>query len=111
HNIGSDVIIDDFAVPVNAVTAVLSRATIANQYSVNPANNAATDWVVTFPTKYYYVDEREAAVAVDTPVAPFDQGTTFQQGNGCAEVEVGFRFFDREEDERVDVSSVGFSPP
>ncbi len=99
-----------FTAPVDAVSAVLSRASVVNQYSVNPANNAATDWVVTFPTKYFYVDEREAGVNPGVALAPFDAGTTFQEGNGCASVEVAFRFFDREEDEQISVSNVGFSP-
>ena len=53
-----------FTRPVDAVSAALSRTAVANQYSVNPANMARTDWVVNFPTKYWYVDERTAGVGV-----------------------------------------------
>lgn len=111
-------VIDDFVVPVNAVSAVLSRTAVVNQFSVNPVNNAKTDWVVTFPTKYYYVDSREPTApasavgdARTAAAAPFDDASTFQSiPVGCSDVQVGFRFFDREEDERVSVSGVGFSP-
>lgn len=98
-----------FATEVNAVSALISRNTVANQYSVNPATGAQTDWVITFPTKYYYVDERQGGVG-NSSVAPFEQSTTFQNGRGCAGVTVGFRFFDREEDEKIAISTVGFSP-
>lgn len=107
---------DLFTYPVNAVSAVIARQSVANQYSVNPANNGQTDWIVTFPTKYFYVDEREAAVGASTPVAPFaGAGTifeTFQDINtpACSPVKVSYRFFDREENEATQESTVGFSP-
>lgn len=121
-------IVDDFTYPVNAVTAAISRVAVANQYSVNPANAAKTDWVVSFPTKYWYADEREPAVGLSAngpnppqyfSLAPFNRSTTFQwprdaagkpTGDDCAPVTVNFRFFDREESEVVAVDN-GFSPP
>jgi len=121
-------VVDDFVRPVDAVTAAISRVVVANQYSVNPANAAKTDWVISFPTKYWYVDEREAAVGLSdngpNPPAyfgqpPFENSTTFQwprdaqgqpTGDDCAPVKVRFRFFDREEDEVIAVDN-GFSPP
>ncbi|GMU46644.1 MAG: hypothetical protein AMXMBFR26_14260 [Porticoccaceae bacterium] len=122
-------IIDVFnAYPVNAVTAAISREAVVNQYSVNPAALAKTDWVIAFPTKYWYVDEREPAVGVSAngpnppayfSLAPFNRSTTFQwprdsqgkpTGDDCAPVKVNFRFFDREEDEVIAVDN-GFSPP
>jgi hypothetical protein len=96
---------------VDAVSAAISRTAVANQYSVNPATLGRTDWVVSFPTKYWYVDEREPAVSGPGALAPFDDSTTFQNENDeCAPVEVAFRFFDREEAEVIAESSVGFSP-
>ncbi|MGD9984400.1 MAG: hypothetical protein AB7S51_09610 [Porticoccaceae bacterium] len=121
-------IFDAFLYPVNAVSAALSRVVVANQYSVNPANLAKTDWVISFPTKYWYVDEREGAVgqSANGPnpppyfgQPPFENSTTFQWprdvqgkpvGDDCAPVKVTFRFFDREEDELIS-SENGFSPP
>lgn len=101
---------DGFGRPVDAVSAAISRTAVANQYSVNPANLARTDWVVSFPTKYWYVDERQGVTGPDA-LPPFDDSTTFQNLNDdCAPVEVAFRFFDREEAEVIAESSVGFSP-
>ncbi len=119
---------------VDAVSALLMRKSIVNQYSVNPFNNAKTDWVVTFPTKHYYVDERDPLSNVvddivgvdpngyyaqynhrvneDDAVRPFK--TTFQQSSGesvaaCAEVPVDFKYYNREEAE-ASVDNPGFSP-
>lgn len=116
-----------FSRPVDAVSAAISRTAVVNQYSVNPANLAKTDWVVSFPTKYWYVDERTPDVGV-SPIGPnpapyfglppFDESTTFQWprdsqnkpvGDDCAPVTVQFRFFNREEDEVVGQEN-GFSP-
>lgn len=120
-------IFDSFAYPVDAVSAAISRVAVANQYSVNPANQARTDWVVSFPTKYWYVDEREGTVGTSANgpnpppyfgLPPFDESTTFQwprdntgkPSDDCAPVKVTFRFFDREEGEVVGEEN-GFSPP
>ena len=113
---------------VDAVSALLMRKSIVNQYSVNPFNEAKTDWVVTFPTKHYYVDERNPLANVvdpvsyypayshqvgdDAAVAPFNK--TFQQSTdgsvaACAEVGVDFTYFNREEAE-ASVDNPGFSP-
>ncbi|MGD9858610.1 MAG: hypothetical protein AB7S90_00945 [Marinobacterium sp.] len=113
---------------VDAVSALLMRKSIVNQYSVNPFNEAKTDWVVTFPTKHYYVDERNPLenvvddssyystynhlVGDDAAIAPFN--TTFQQStNGsvaaCAEVGVDFVYYNREE-AGAKVENPGFSP-
>lgn len=94
----------------NAVSAVISRQVVVNQFSVNPANAASTDWIVTMPTKYFYVDERENGGS-ELPLAPFDANDTFQNApEDCAVVDVQFRYFNREEAEQVNASTVGFSP-
>src|SRR4029079_7965724 len=41
---------------VDAVSAVLMADTLYNEFDTEPALGAATDWVVTFPTKQFYVD-------------------------------------------------------
>ncbi|MGE3297440.1 MAG: hypothetical protein AB7I68_08790 [Porticoccaceae bacterium] len=121
-------IFDNFLYPVDAVSAALSRVVVANQYSVNPANLAKTDWVISFPTKYWYTDEREGSVGTSANgpnpppyfgLPPFENSTTFQWprdntgkpvGDDCAPVKVTFRFFDREEAEIISTEN-GFSPP
>ena len=42
---------------VDAVSAVFMHENIMNEYTSNPDLNAGTEWVVTFPTKNFYVDE------------------------------------------------------
>lgn len=102
-------IFDVMASAEDAVSAVLSRQVVVNQFSVNPANGAQTDWVVSFPTKYFYVDERETGSNIS--LAPFNNSDTFQNApEDCAAVTVGFRFFDREEAETI-IADPGFSPP
>jgi hypothetical protein len=45
-----------YARGIDAVTAVLMADTIENDYVVDPQLGASTDWVVTMPTRRFYVD-------------------------------------------------------
>lgn len=42
------------SVPVDAVSAVLTRSALLNTYSINPGIGAISAWAVTLPTKSYY---------------------------------------------------------
>jgi len=44
-----------WAQPIDAVSAVLMREFISNEFVLDPGTRSITDLVVTFPTKYYYV--------------------------------------------------------
>ena len=57
----------DFQNGIDAVTAVLMTTTLSNEFLTGAALGANTDWVITFPTKRYYVDES----LPDTPILPF----------------------------------------
>ncbi len=59
----------DYDHGIDAVSAVLMTETIENEFLTTPALGAATDWVVAFPTKRYYVDPQIPG----TPFAPFDE--------------------------------------
>jgi hypothetical protein len=48
----------DYARGIDAVSAVFMAEHLYNDYLVNPAIGAATDWVVTFPTRGFYVDKQ-----------------------------------------------------
>lgn len=94
---------------VDAVSAVLMHDAIHNEYTTDPTLGAATEWVVTFPTKRFYVDD----VAFGGPsvlptlsnfrvaIAPFS-GLGFTQTSGGALVgsfaceDVTFEVHDRE---------------
>jgi hypothetical protein len=88
---------------VAAVSAVLSHRNVMNEYSVETALNAATDWVVTFPTKRQHLGGNPT-VAINTFSAPFTQKLTV---NGACEP-VDMNYYDREETRPL--SSVDFSP-
>lgn len=88
--------------PVDAVSALFMHSAIYNEYTVEAALNASSEWVVTYPTKRYYVD---TLAAVDTPpVRPF---TSEFDGDSCDRVLIAM--FDREE--QTIVGDVDFSPP
>ena len=59
--------------PVEAVSAVLTREAILNEFVVAGGAGARSEWVVTFPTKRFYVDEPFAlgTFGESAPVAPF----------------------------------------
>ena len=75
---------------VDAVSAVLMRQAVFNEWEVDPALGAASEWIVTFPTKRYYVTSATVARA------PF--GTTNPTGNGWGFCErFSGRIYNREE--------------
>jgi hypothetical protein len=45
-----------YADSVDAVSAVFMHSNIVNEYSVDAALNAGTEWIMTFPTKNFYAD-------------------------------------------------------
>ena len=58
--------------PVDAVSYVFMHDQIMNEYTTETDTLARTEWVVTFPTKHFYVYGPSAGEeAGDVPVAPF----------------------------------------
>ncbi len=60
---------------IDAVSAVLMGDRLHNEYDIEPGLGAATDWVVTFPTKQFYVDPGLVPALpglVPQPVHPFE---------------------------------------
>jgi hypothetical protein len=101
---------------VDAVSAVFMHATIMNEYFIQEDLGAGTEWVVTFPTKNYYVDParlEEEFTFWDPamPRAPFNElywaGTV--DAREC-EV-VGLRTWDREENTTEDPELPGGERP
>lgn len=80
---------------VDAVSAVLMRRAVINEYTIDPALAARTDWVVNFPTKRFYVPIHNSTNGgipiVATP--PFTQ--SFWTGGAPEAVALSLR--DREE--------------
>jgi hypothetical protein len=80
----------DYQFGIDAVSAVFMADSIYNEYVVAATLGANTDWVVTFPTKAYYVDSIYGAV----PLAPFEAPFA---APGTAPARVAGNVYDREE--------------
>lgn len=124
-------VVHAFARGVDAVSDLLSRTTVINDYNIT--GESQTDWVITFPTKSFYVDRKQGAgyngkfyrleqTVANRPLPPFDVAEVFSDpdrnsdgrgdntnslGESC--LPIGFRLWDREEFEKADAVS-GFSP-
>jgi len=87
---------------VDAVSAVLMTDTLYNEFDVEPALGAASDWLITLPTKQFYVDPAIVGTTPESFLAPFQQvfganGNTPDPGNSCFELRGGGVYqFDRE---------------
>jgi len=93
-----------FTASVDAVSAVFMTDAIYNEYVIDPNFGEATEWVVTFPTKRFYVDP----AIVSTAINPFDElfGESID-GASCSPVAI--TPYDREEN--TSTSPIDFSPP
>lgn len=74
---------------VDAVSAVFMQNNLFNEYGLGGIAAATTDWVITFPTKKYYVDPQ---VVGSTAIQPF-----VNVFDGTSDVQVGLFPYDREE--------------
>lgn len=97
---------DVHASGVDAVSAVIDRVSVMNNYVLDTATNSSTDWVVTFPTKRHYVVPVAAAAAVNT--GPFAQWSEFGVNGSCGNFTV--TPYDREEQTTGTVTTE-VSPP
>ncbi|MBL8299557.1 MAG: hypothetical protein JNN30_14565 [Rhodanobacteraceae bacterium] len=100
---------------IDAVSAVFMSNNLFNEYNVDSSVGSNTDWVVTFPTKRFYVDNQILGVPLGDPAAiqPFrftfgEDATGNGDGLSCAQIEVAQ--YDREEGRPVGPAP-GFSPP
>ena len=75
-----------YASGADAVSATMMHSAVINEYVLDAATRSNTDWVLTFPTKRFYVTTTAAS-------APFTNKFT---ANGACET-IGFSFFNREE--------------
>jgi len=98
----------------DAVSAVLQRSNVINEWSTNPANGVQTYWAVSFPTKLHYVDANAqptaaevqgiTGYAADNEVAngiayvggPAPFSSTWSDANKSCDTVV-FNLFDRDE--------------
>lgn len=97
---GANVISNTMEENVDAVSAVLARVNVINDYVVGLDFDAMTDWVVTFPTKRFYVNGESA------PRAPFSEAWDVETSKSCDEISI--TYYDREE--QREVGEDDFSP-
>ncbi len=102
---GGQLITLDYANGIDAVSAVFTADTLYNEFFTDANLGAATDWVVTFPTKRFYVDPFYVGAAAIQPfVEVFSENI-----DGQSNVEVSPTLYDREEGQTT--SGDIFSPP
>jgi hypothetical protein len=75
----------------NAVSAVLMREAVFNEYEVDPNLGAASEWIVTFPTRKLYVGST-------TSTAPWTTSIGFSSPLSGVCERVSGRIYNREED-------------
>lgn len=81
---------------VDAVSAVLMREAVFNEYAVDADLRAATEWVVTFPTRRYYVGGTSGTIAPFTMLFANAPIGALLGNAGCERVSP--RIYNREED-------------
>jgi len=91
-----------FAAGRDAVSAVLMHDNLMNEYVLDPGTTSATDWVITMPTKRYYV-------SVGTGNAAFGLFQRNFNGTAGACDDISLNIYDREE--RTTSTPLTFSPP
>ena len=77
---------------VDAVSYLFMHDQIMNEYTTGGIANGETEWVITFPTKAFYVYDESSGSS--DPVAPF---TSTWDGSGACEVVVLDTIWDQEE--------------
>ena len=97
---------------VDAVSALLMRRNVINEFTSTAAGTTQTDWVLTFPTKHHYTDG--GGLAANTSRAPFDEAFSKAPDNllrhdGKSCVDIGPTYYNREEATQVG-SGTDFSP-
>ncbi|MEX0334481.1 hypothetical protein [Vibrio tubiashii] len=93
-----------------ALSALLMRTSISNDYVLEPGLNAATDWVVTFPTKRDFVNMAPTTAANTTvpAEAPFSNLWDHSKTESCETIAIDY--WDREEGKETISTSFDFSP-
>jgi hypothetical protein len=101
---------------IDAVSAVFAANDFQNEYIISSDGSVETDWVLTLPTKYVYVDaQANGAVAGATAAyAPFDAlfgASADTAGTACSLLKTQPRIFDREENTLTPSTVCGFECP
>lgn len=102
-NGGAIVQFDSLTYAIDNVSALLMHSAIMNDYVVDAGRNSSTNWIVTFPTKWDYVNGTRSTSAATR--APF-----YQAWNGSSSCDmIDMSYYDREESTEA-VEGIDFSP-
>jgi hypothetical protein len=94
---------------IDAVSALFDASNVYNQYQHSTDGSSGSDWVVTFPTKRFYVDTLYAPVTI-AGIPPFENAFSNSKTTlGLSCDVVGISIFDREE-RTTSTPTCGFSP-
>ncbi len=88
---------------IDAVSSIFAHDRVFNEYNVEADVAAQSEWVLTFPTKRFYVDP---AIVGNTARAPFTR--VFGPAGACEPI--ALTYYDREE-QTPSGPPGGFSPP
>ncbi|MES2817385.1 MAG: hypothetical protein V4812_00160 [Pseudomonadota bacterium] len=94
---------------IDAVSAVLAKTALFNEYAVGAGVDAATDWVITFPTKYAYVNVPLAQPLADQPFLNKWSAASIANVPGSACQPIAPAYWDREEQTQA-AGGIDFSP-
>ncbi len=86
--------------PIDSLSAILTRSNVYNDYSIDAGRDSKTDWVMTFPTKRFYVNTL-------TP-APFTETWKTATSTSCDPIAIVY--YDREERRHNVTVDEDFSP-
>lgn len=99
---------------VDAISALFMSDTLLNEYTTETALNAASEWVITYPTKRYYVNDFVTAAGAPAALPPFTR--PYVSGQACEAMV--FSSWNREEFTQNQncitnptAPGCGFSPP
>lgn len=104
---------------LNDIYTAISAANVFNDYYIDPALNAETDLVISYPTKRFYVNgdavvDNERALLAEAGIKnPFSNGWNLAENQACDAIEM--TYFDKEEKQYTvapeDVGLISPLPP
>ncbi len=97
------------ATGLDAVSAVLMKETITNDFVLEPTINAGTDFVLTFPTKHDYVNGQVDDAGEPIALAPFTSPWDAAASEACEEIDL--IYYNRETHAETPVSYLPLRPP
>lgn len=87
---------------IDNISAILTRSAVYNDYAIDAGRFSLTDWVLTFPTKRFYVNLPSVSSA------PFSRMWSSSTSSSCDSISL--TYYDREERQHLVTSSEDFSP-